>query len=300
MAGILGACITAPHLFGPLIATSLDTAPDGRTVIAWACMAHSVTLAAAVLLYPVTPPIVPGLLLITSGLVGPLLTGGISSRLTAIAGRERTSQRRAQGWDVATYGTGGTIGPSLVAAVSARADPAVAALILPGSMFVAAAAVRLLPYTPPAAVSSDVPRPGRAANDALKRPLAAHALHDCRHPLPVAALPITAIASTGELRVEPDAAGILTAVYGLGGLLGSAGVMTRPMRTDANPSMSWPGTAVGVALCGDAFAGSFPVAVGAYCFAGVLNSYFFAATLAACSEYAPPEARGQVFVGLGP
>lgn len=123
LAGLLGVCITAPHLFGPFIAGSVDTARDGRTVIALACMAHGVTLGAAVLLYPMTWPIVPALLLIASGLVGPLLTGGISSRLAAIAGSDRTSQRRAQGWDVATYGIGGTIGPSLVAAVSAWASP---------------------------------------------------------------------------------------------------------------------------------------------------------------------------------
>lgn len=300
LAGILGACITAPHLFGPLIARRLDTARDGRTVIAWACMAHGITLAAAVLLYPVTWPAVPGLLLMASGLVGPLLTGGISSRLAAIAGSDRTSQRRAQGWDVATYGIGGTIGPSLVAAVSAWADPAVAALILAGSTFVAAAAVRLLPYSPPAAIPSEVPHPGRtllmmASSGPLRRTLYLTVVVA----LSVAALPITAVASTGELRVEPAAAGILTAAYGLGGLLGSAGVMIRPMRTDADPLMTWLGAAVGVALCGAAFAGAFPVAVAAYCFAGVLNSYFFTATLAARSEYAPAGARGQVFVWIG-
>lgn len=300
LAGILGACITAPHLFGPLIARRLDTARDGRTVIAWACIAHGVTLAAAVLLYPVTWPIVPGLLLIASGLVGPLLTGGISSRLAAITGSDRTSQRRAQGWDVATYGIGGTIGPSLVAAVSAWADPAVAALILAGSTFVAAAAVRLLPYSPPAAVPSEVPRPGRTllvmvSSGPLRRTLYMTVVIA----LSVAALPISAVASTAELRVEPAAAGVLTAAYGLGGLLGSAGVMIRPMRTDADPLMTWLGAAVGVALCGAAFAGTFPVAITAYSFAGVLNSYFFAATLAARSEYAPAAARGQVFVWIG-
>lgn len=300
LAGILGACITAPHLFGPLIARRLDTARDGRTVIAWACIAHGVTLAAAVLLFPVMWPIVPGLLLIASGLVGPLLTGGISSRLAAIAGSDRTSQRRAQGWDVATYGIGGTIGPSLVAAVSASADPAVAALILACSTFIAAAVVRLLPYSPPAAVPSEVPRPGRTmlmmvSSGPLRRTLYMTVVIA----MSVAALPITAVASTGELRVEPAAAGILTAAYGLGGLLGSAGVMIRPMRTDADPLMTWLGAAVGVALCGAAFAGAFPAAVAAYSFAGVLNSYFFAATLAARSEYAPTAARGQVFVWIG-
>ncbi|MGF4045139.1 MFS transporter [Paenarthrobacter nitroguajacolicus] len=300
LAGILGACITAPHLFGPLIARSLDTAKDGRTVIAWACVVHGATLAAAVLLFPVSPPIVPGLLLIASGLVGPLLTGGISSRLAAIAGPERTSQRRAQGWDVATYGISGTIGPSLVAAVSAWANPATAALILAGSTFVAAAVIRLLPYTPPASVAAEVPRPGRTllmmiSNGPLRRTLYMTVVVA----LSVAALPITAVASTGELGVAPAAAGILTAAYGLGGLLGSAGVMIRPLQTDADPLMTWLAAAVGIALGGAAIAGIFPTAVGAFACAGVLNSYFFASTLAARSEYAPPAARGQVFVWIG-
>ena len=70
--------------------------------------------------------------------------------------------------------------------------------------------------------------------------------------LSVAALPITAVASTGELGVAPAAAGILTAAYGLGGLLGSAGVMIRPLRTDADPLMTWLAAAVGIALCGAA------------------------------------------------
>lgn len=300
VAGLLGACITAPHLFGPLIARSLDTAKDGRTVIAWACIVHGATLAAAVLLFPVTPPIVPGLLLIASGLVGPLLTGGISSRLAAIAGPERTSQRRAQGWDVATYGISGTIGPSLVAAVSAWANPATAALILAGATFLAAAVVRLLPYTPPATVAAEVPRPGRTllmmiSNGPLRRTLYMTVVVA----LSVAALPITAVASTGELGVAPAAAGILTAAYGLGGLVGSAGVMIRPLRTDADPLMTWLAAAVGIALCGTALAGTFPTAVAAFAVAGVLNSYFFAATLAARSEYAPFAVRGQVFVWIG-
>ncbi|MGX9901108.1 MFS transporter [Arthrobacter sp. SA17] len=269
-------------------------------MIALACIAHGVTLAAAVLLYPVTPPIVPGGLLLASGLVGPLLTGGISSRLAAIAGSDRTSQRRVQGWDVATYGIGGTIGPALVAAVSAWADPAIAALLLAGSTVVAAAVVRLLPYSPPAAVPSDVPRPGRT----LRMMLATGPLRRTLYltvvvALSVAALPITAVASTEELRVEPAAAGLLTAAYGLGGLVGSAGVMIRPMRTEADPLMTWLGAAVGGSLCGAALAGVFPVAIAAYAFAGVLNSYFFATTLAARSEYAPAEARGQVFVWVG-
>jgi predicted MFS family arabinose efflux permease len=117
--------------------------------------------------------------------------------------------------------------------------------------------------------------------------------------LSVAALPISAVASTAGMRVEPAAAGILTAAYGLGGLLGSVGVMIRPLRSDADQLMTWLGAAIGMALCAAAFAGQFPVAVVVYSLAGVLNSFFFAATLAARSEYAPEGARGQVFVWIG-
>ena len=289
-----------PHLFGPFIARCLDTARDGRTVIAVACVAHGVTLAAAVLLYPVAPPIVPAMLLMASGLVGPLLTGGISSRLPAIAGPDRSSQRRAQGWDVATYGIGGTIGPSFVAAASAWANPAVAALLLAGSTVVAAAAIRLLPYSPPTAVPSEIPRPGQTlAMMVSSGPLRRTLYLTVVIALSVAVLPITAVASTGELDCTGSRGAIPTAAYGLGGLAGSAGVMIRPLRTDADPLMTWLAAGVCAALVGAALAGSFPAAVVTYAIAGILNSYFFAATLAARSEYAPLEARGQVFVWVG-
>ncbi|KUG61044.1 MFS transporter [Kocuria rosea subsp. polaris] len=300
LAGLLGAAITAPHLLGPFIARRLDTARDGRTVIAGACLLHGATLAAAVLLYPLTSPIVPGLLLVASGLVGPLLTGGISSRLPAIAGEDRLSQRRAQGWDVATYGIAGTIGPSIVAAVAAWADPAAAGLMLAAAVFVAAAFVRLLPYAPPAAHPGEVPSPGRtlgmmAASGPLRRTLYLTMVVA----LSVAALPIAAVASTGHLRIDSAAAGLLTAAYGLGGLAGSAGVMVRPFTADADRLMTWLAVAVAGALIGATLAHTFTLALATYAVAGILNSYFFAATLAARSEYAPRQARGQVFVWIG-
>ncbi|MFF2318105.1 MFS transporter [Arthrobacter sp. NPDC058097] len=300
LAGLLGACITAPHLLGPLVARSLDSCRDGRVLIAWACVVHGATLAAAVLLYPVTWPAVTGVLLVASGLVGPLLTGGISSRLPAIAGPDRVSQRRAQGWDVATYGIGGTIGPSVVAAVSAWAGPTAAALILAAGTFAAAAVVRLLPYVPPAAVAAEVPRPVQtlrlmAVTGRLRRML----YLTVAVAFSVAALPIAAVASTAVFHVQPAAAGVLTAAYGLGGLAGSAGVMCRPLRGDADRLVTRLAGLVAGALAVAALSGSFAPAVAAYAAAGAMNSFFFAATLAARSEFAPPQVRGQVFVWVG-
>ena len=86
-AGLLGASITAPHLLGPFVARRVDLARDGRNVIAIASVLHGATLAAAVLLFPYVWPIVTAAILVASGLLGPLLTGGISSRL---AGYRRT------------------------------------------------------------------------------------------------------------------------------------------------------------------------------------------------------------------
>lgn len=300
LAGLLGASITAPHLLGPFVARSLDTARDGRRVIALACVLHGATFAAAVLLYPHTWPVVAALLLAASGLAGPLLTGGISSRLPAIAGPGRDSQRRAQGWDVATYGLGGTIGPAVVAVASSWASPTVAALILTAATFAAAALVGLLPYAPPPAAGLDVPRPGRTlalmlASGPLRRTL----YMTVTVALSVAVLPIAAVVSTDRLGAGPAAAGILVAAYGLGNLAGSAGLMLRPPKGDADRLMTGFAFAVAAALALLVVADGFVVTAVAYAAAGILNAGFFAATLAARSEYAPRQARAQVFVWVG-
>jgi hypothetical protein len=300
LVGLLGAAITAPHLFGPFIARWLDIARDGRTVIAFACVVHGATLAAAVLLYPVVWPAVTGLLLIVSGAFGPLLTGGISSRLPAIAGTDLVSQRRAQGWDVATYGIGGTIGPAIVAAVSAWTSPTVAALILAGGTFLAAAVIRLLPYSPPAGIGADISRPARTLQLMVSTgPLRRTLYLTVVVALSVAVLPVMAVVSTASLGVDPAAAGALIAAYGLGNIAGSIGVMIRPARGNADQLMTVLAAAVAAALAAVALAPSFAIALIAYAAAGVLNAHFFAATLAARSEYAPIEVRAQVFVWVG-
>lgn len=298
-AGLLGASITAPHLLGPFVARRLDTAHDGRTVIAVACMVHGVTLGAAVLLFPWVWTGVTALLLVASGLVGPLLTGGISSRLPAIAGPDLVRQRRAQGWDVATYGLGGTIGPSIVAAVSVWSSPTAAALVLAAMTFAAAALVRILPASPPAG-AGDVPRPLRTLAIMLgSGPLRRTLYLTVTVALAVAALPVTAVVVAPSLGAPAATAGVLTAVYGLGGLAASVGVMVRPSRADADPLMSRLALCVALALAGVALAASIGWMIAAYAVAGMLNSFFFAATLAARSEYSPLEARAQVFVWVG-
>lgn len=221
LAGVLGACITAPHLLGPFVARPLDLAQDGRKVIAAACLLYATALSTAVLTFGHVPAVLTGLTLAAAGTCGPLLTGGISSRLPAIVGPRLHTQRRAQGGDVATYGIGGTVGPSLVTA---------------------AGSVLLLPFTAPShggdkktilkpgATLALIARTGRLRRTVYLTMIVA---------LSVAALPNTAVHMTKILGVEPATVAVLTAAYGLGNLTGAIAVMVFPI-TGAGPSNGNP------------------------------------------------------------
>ncbi|WOX17089.1 MFS transporter [Streptomyces sp. N50] len=301
LAGVLGACITAPHLLGPFVARLLDLARDGRKVIAAACLLYATALTAGVLAYGHAPAVVTGLLLAAAGTCGPLLTGGISSRLPAIVGPRPPlrAQRRAQGWDVATYGIGGTVGPSLVAALSGWVSPTAAALALALGAATAAGGVLLLPFTASShgGDRSAILRPGATlALMARTGPLRRTVYLTTTVALSVAALPITAVHLTKLLGVAPATAAVLTAAYGLGNLTGSIAVMVVPLTGDAERLMRRLALGVVAGLLTVIASPAFTVTVSAYALTGILNSFFFASTLAARTEYAPSGARGQVFI----
>ncbi|ADI12739.1 hypothetical protein SBI_09621 [Streptomyces bingchenggensis BCW-1] len=290
---------TAPHLLGPFTARRIDLASDGRRTIAAACLLYAVALATAVLAYPRLPVTVTALLLAAAGTCDPLLTGGISSRLAGLVGPGLRTQRRAQGWDVATYGIGGTAGPSVVAALSGWATPTSAALALAVGAALAAGCVLLLPYTPPlhGGQAAAVPRPGptlalMARTGTLRRTLYLTVIVA----LSVAALPITAVHMTAILDINAATAAVLTAAYGLGNLAGSLTVMAFPLTGSPDRLMRHLALGVAAGLTTVTLSPVFAVAVAAYALTGAVNSCFFAATLAARTEYAPPQARGQVFI----
>lgn len=299
VAGLLGASITAPHLLGPFIARHLDTARDGRAVIAVSAVLHGVLLGAAALLMPVTWALWPAVLLLISGMFGPMLTGGISSRLPSIAGPDQHAQRRAQSWDVATYGFSGTLGPAAVAGIAAASHPLTATLVLAVASVVGAAAVLALPRQAPPDPAVDVPTPLRTLEGIWRYgPLRRTLGLTVTVAFSVAALPIHAVA-VAPPSGGASAAGLLVAGYGVGNLLGSAGLMLRPLRGDADRLMTLLSVLVAVTLSLVVVGPNLPVSLLAFGLAGIANALFFAATLAARSEYAPRAARGQVFVWVG-
>ncbi|MFG1839780.1 MFS transporter [Micromonospora sp. NPDC049175] len=149
LGGLLATCLTAPHLLGPLLARWLDRAPDGRGRLAAGFATYAAAVAAAGLLLGRVPVGVPAVLLIVAGTCGPLLTGGLSSRLAGLLDPDERVQRRGQGWDAVTYGVGGSAGPGAVAALAVLAGPRMSLVGLGAATLLAAALVATLPARAP-------------------------------------------------------------------------------------------------------------------------------------------------------
>ena len=298
-AGTLAACLTAPHLLGPFVARSLDVVTDGRRVIAAACAGYAVLLATATLLVPVAPVALVAVLLVGAGTCGPLLTGGISSHLVSLIPADRAVQRRAQGWDVATYGIGGSLGPALVAACAAAAGPTTALLVLAGGTFTAGALVLALPpvRSNSSEDRSESPSPVTTLvsiwrSVRLRRTL----LLTVAIALSVAALPVAAVRSAADLDLTAPSAALLATCYGLGNLAGSMLLTIRPLRGVPDVLTGRLALAVATGLLAALTAPTLGLLVVAYLATGLLNALFFASTLAARTEYAPAASRTQVFI----
>jgi MFS family permease len=72
--------------------------------------------------------------------------------------------------------------------------------------------------------------------------------------------------------------------------------MVRPLTGDPDRLMRRLALGVVAGLLAVTASPVFGVSVAAYALTGILNTFFFASTLAARTEYAPSGARGQVFI----
>jgi predicted MFS family arabinose efflux permease len=296
---LLVACLTAPHLLGPVLANRLDRARDGRQLIALVCALYGLLIAAATLGLGRIPVVLVALLAAGAGTCGPLLTGGLSSRLAGLVPAGEKAQRRAQGLDSLSYGIGGTAGPAAVAALASLAGPRLSMLVLAGSAVVAGVLVRTLPggaSTAAAERTLSVPQALRliATTGQLRRVMYMTIVAA----VPVGALAVIAVAYGPVLHVSSGTAGLLTAAFGLGSLAGSLAVTARPLLGEPEEAVIVTATLVGVGFVLCALAPGYRLALAAFAVAGALNAPFFTATLASRAQYSPPEARAQVFVSM--
>lgn len=300
--GWMAACITLPHMMGPFIARKIDTASDGRRVIATACLAYAVITGIMTATFGHIPLLLTAFLLIAAGLCGPLLTGGISTFLPAIAGPDQRSQRRAQGLDVATYGFGGTLGPSAVAAISTWISPSSAFYLLAVGTVFAAFFIMRLPVSAvthsgkPAEVAGSIATVGMMIRHT---PLRRTLYLTMAVAFAVSVLPVVAVSMADNLGVPAATAALLTVAYGAGNLAGSVCLMVIPLRGEPDRLMLNTGGLIVAGLFSMLVVNSFIPVFFCFFITGMLNAAFFAATLAARSEFSPPSCRGQVFVWVG-
>jgi MFS family permease len=296
--GLLVALFTLPHLAGPLLARRLDLARDYRRLLGLAYVFVALLLAAATVTLGRAPTPAVAVLVLLAGLGGPMLTGGLSSRLAELVADDEVTQRRAQGFDATSYGVAATAGPALVAALSGWWSPTAAVLTLCALALLSAVGVQLLPATTPLDRRA-VPR----VRDVLPLVLVDPPLRRVNYATMVTAaaqagLAVVVVQLAGPYRVEPSTAAVLLAVAGAGNLVASLVLSARPLAGDPDRLTTRQVAVVAVCFGVCALAPSFGWGVVAFALMGAATAPFVTATFAARNTYAPPEARGQVFVTL--
>ncbi len=291
--------LTAPHLLGPVLGRRLDRSNDGRRLIAAVCAGFGTLVALVALLFGRVPLILVVLLTVLAGLGGPLLTGGLSSRLGALVAADQHAQRRAQGLDSLSYGISGTAGPAAVAALSALVGARPAVVVLGATTLAAAALVLTLPYGEKE-VQADQVLSVRSTLRLIARtgPLRRVMYTMAAAAFPNGAIAVLAVGLAGDLHVSAGTAGLLTAAFGLGYLAGSLTVIAWPLPGEPEKlvTITVSLVAAGFVLC--ALAPGYVWALVAFTVLGALNAPLFTATLASRAQYSPPEARAQVFVSM--
>jgi MFS family permease len=297
--GTLAALLTLPHLLGPIVARPLDQARDSRWILAAAFAIFGTALGTAACLLGHAPIAVVGALIVTAGSCGPLLTGGLSSRLKELVGPDIRRQRRAEGWDAATYGVGATLGPALVAGLAAVADPLLGMLALTTAALAAAPVALLLPVE--SREHADVDALGIiavlkviVAVGPLRRIMTATLLTAAGG----GALTVIAVVLGPELSHHPGSGPALSAAYGVGSLTGSLAVAAFPLRGEPERLAIRLIVVCSLLIGACSQAPSYPAAVITFALAGAGGAVLFTATLAVRSDYSPDRARAQIFVSI--
>jgi MFS family permease len=300
VAGALVAVYTVPHVFGPLLARRLDLARDVRPFLATAFAAYAVLLGAAGLLLDAGAVPVVFVAVGLAGLAGPLLTGGLSSRLTELVPPDERTQRRAQGLDAATYGLAGTLGPALVAAVAAFWSPLASVLTLGVLALLAGGLVLVIP----------IPKHRAGADGAVPSVRQVLAVVVTNGPLrrvnaltmataaAQAGLAIVAVQLAPVYDVRPTSTAALLAAMGAGNLAGALLLTVVPLRGEPDRLVLQSTTLIGACFLACAAAPLLGWAFVAFTLMGLLTAFFVTATFAGRNTYAPAEARAQVFVTL--
>ncbi|TDD22178.1 MFS transporter [Kribbella turkmenica] len=298
--GLLAAGLTAPHLLGPVVAKRLDQARDSRRYLFAAFMLFGCALAAAAFLLGRVPLPFVVLMTVVAGTCGPVLTGGISSRVADLTGPDQRARRRGEGLDVLSYSTAAICGPAGVAALAAATNPLTALAVL-GAAAVLAAFLALT--LPPSTADDGNPKVAASVRSVLTMLIRNGPLRRVNYATMFTAisngsLPVVAVILAVHLTGRATGGATMMAFLGVGSLAGAVLLTLFPLRGEPDRLTTRYVALVGIATALCALPTNYPLALLAFAFVGFANAPFGTATFAARSEYAPPAARTQVFVTM--
>ncbi|MET7888733.1 MFS transporter [Streptomyces avermitilis] len=300
LGGVLAALLTLPNVAGPWLARWLEQARDPRIRLAAAFVVFGLMLAGTGLTLGRVPVALVGLLVIVGGLCGPLMTGGLSSRLALIVGEDTRAQRRAEGWDSATYGSSNILGPAAVAAITVLSGALTAVVALGAAGVLAGLLMFALPKEHRTAAARQRSMPVRDALGMITRrgPLRRVMIATMITSVSTGGVMVIAVVFGRNLQGSAGAGAALGAAYGVGNLCGA--LLTGAFPLTGEPER-WvlrliAANAVAVGLC--ALAPGYVLALATFALAGATSAVLFTASLAVRSVYSPPNARAQVFVTM--
>lgn len=298
-AGALAACLTAPHVLGPIYGRWLDKVRDRRLIIAASALLFAGFFQLAMLgfewgLFWLTI----GALLVC-GSCSSFMMGGLSTQLINLVDEDMASRRRAQSWDTITYGFGLTFGPLLIGLLSAAYSTQVSISVLMSLPVLAGLIMLNLPMRSSITTLQQGVTPGLKQVIGIMRhsgPLMRTLSMTSGASFAVAALPVLAVYLSEVWHHGKENGAYLVTFYGVGCLCGALFLMLKPMKAEALILLRNVGAILLLTLIGVALSQSFSAGLFTYWLCGVVNSIFFAVTLAARSEYAPQQGAAQIYM----
>jgi len=297
--GILAACLTLPHLLGPVYGRWLDSVSQPKYLISAAAFSYSVCFLIAKLSFEAHFTWLLTFSLLLSGMCGSFIMGGLGTQLPRLVNAQQTSLRRAQSWDTITYGVGHTLGPFIVATFSTiyTAQVAVSVLIIPpllAGLLILTLPKKTLQTRSHASLDSGFKRVFYTFKNSSS--LVRTLVMTSGAAFSVAALPVLAVYLSEFWQHQEHHGAYLVTAYGIGNLSGALYLIFRPLSSEPLTLLKRAGSFLLVSLLATTLSESFTLGIASYWLCGVANAIFFTASLAARTEFAPVQSAAQTYM----
>jgi hypothetical protein len=299
--GAMIAALLVPHVVAaPLVGAVIDRARRPRWVLASMVLMFAISLFSVAQLVGRAPLWVVFAVLMLGGCCGPAITGGLTSQLPNLVGREKAP--RAFGFDSLFYNVASMAGPALAGITAAAASPMAAQSLLAGSAALGAFGVAALPI-------AAHPPPCHAARPSLlsgtmeilrQRTLRIVTLSSALGQVGPGALPIVAAVLATSLN-WPAGSGLLLTAVAAGSFLGSLLWTWHPIaprQSTLVTTVSMIG--IGAPIAAAAATPSIGATAVLFGLSGFFIGPFGSALFTARTQYAAEALRTQVFtIGAG-